>query len=175
MEIQRSFAGRPGCRPVAPRVAAGCHPDAVVVAAAGNGGTGDLTLTDPASDPAVIAVGAATTKGTSATGDDDFAPLSTIGGNNRRPAVIAPGESILSLADPGSNVDLSYPAAKAGPTLVRGSGSSQAAAVTSAAVALLLQARPSLTPDQVRTVLTTSVSPTTGLAAARAVGELNLN
>ncbi|WP_433606220.1 S8 family serine peptidase [Dactylosporangium sp. CA-139114] len=146
----------------------------VVVAAGGNGGNGDITLTDPASDPAVIAVGAATTKGTTNPTDDDFASFSTIGGNNRRPDFIAPGESILSLADPGSNVDLSYPSAKVGTTLVRGSGSSQAAAVTSAAVALLLQARPTLTPDQVKTVLKTSVSTTSGLANARAVGELNL-
>jgi serine protease AprX len=35
----------------------------------------------------------------------------------------------------------------------RGSGTSQAAAVTSGAVALLLQKRPALTPDQVKALL----------------------
>ncbi|MGI5238505.1 S8 family serine peptidase [Dactylosporangium sp. CA-139066] len=147
----------------------------VVVAAAGNDGNGDLVVSDPASDPAVIAVAAGTTKGTASTADDDFASFTTIGGNNKSIDLIAPGESIVSLADPGSNVDLSYPSAKVGTTLLRGSGSSQAAAVTSGAIALLLQARPTLTPDQVKTVLTTSSTYISGLAMQRNIRELNLN
>ncbi|WP_344610757.1 S8 family serine peptidase [Dactylosporangium salmoneum] len=147
----------------------------VVVAAAGNEGNSDLVVSDPASDPAVIAVAAGTTKGTASVADDDFASFATIGGNNRSVDLIAPGESIVSLADPGSNVDLTYPSAKVGTTLLRGSGSSQAAAVTSAAIALLLQARPTLTPDQVKTVLTQSSSFVSGLAMTRNIRELNLN
>ncbi|MFI5912539.1 S8 family serine peptidase [Dactylosporangium sp. NPDC051541] len=147
----------------------------VVVAAAGNEGNGDIVVSDPASDPAVIAVAGGTTKGTASVTDDDFASFATIGGGNRGIDLLAPGESIVSLADPGSNVDLSYPSAKVGTTLLRGSGSSQAAAVTSATIALLLQARPTLTPDQVKTVLTQSASFVSGLAMARNVRELNLN
>ncbi|WP_433202516.1 S8 family serine peptidase [Dactylosporangium sp. CS-047395] len=147
----------------------------VVVAAAGNDGNGDLTVSDPASDPAVIAVAAGTTKGTVTTADDDYASFATIGGTNRSVDLLVPGESILSLADPGSNVDLSYPSAKVGTTLLKGSGSSQAAAVTSAAIALLLQARPTLTPDQVKTVLTQTSSFVSGLAMQRNTKEINLN
>jgi serine protease AprX len=146
----------------------------VVVAAAGNDGNSDLVVSNPASDPAVIAVAASTTKGTASPADDDFASFTTIGGTNRSVSFIAPGESIVSLADPGSNIDLSYPSAKVGSTLLRGSGSSQAAAVTSASIALLLQARPTLTPDQVKTVLTTSASFVSGLAMTRNIKALNL-
>jgi serine protease AprX len=146
----------------------------VVVAAAGNEGNSDIVVSDPASDPAVIAVAAGTTKATASAADDDFATFATIGGSNRSVSFIAPGESIVSLADPGSNVDLTYPSAKVGTTLLRGSGSSQAAAVTSAAVALLLQARPALTSDQVKTVLTTSASFVAGLAMTQNIHELNL-
>jgi serine protease AprX len=42
--------------------------------------------------------------------------------------------------------------------LFKGSGSSQAAAVTSGAVALLLSARPTLTPDQVKALLTSTAN-----------------
>ncbi|MET7419683.1 S8 family serine peptidase [Dactylosporangium sp. NPDC005555] len=147
----------------------------VVVAAAGNEGNNDIVVSDPASDPAVIAVAASSTKGTATVTDDDFASFTTIGGSNRSVDFVAPGESIVSLADPGSNVDLSYPSAKVGTTLLRGSGSSQAAAVTSASVALVLQARPTLTPDQVKTVLNTSASFVSGLAMTRNIRALNVN
>jgi serine protease AprX len=147
----------------------------VVVAAAGNGGNNDLSVSDPGNDPYVIAVGAADTKGTTNAGDDDLASFASLGGGTGRNLdILAPGQSIVSLANPGSNVDLSYPAARVGTTLFRGSGSSQAAAVTSAAVALLLQARPSLTPDQVKATLSGSGTYTSGLSGQRGIREINL-
>jgi serine protease AprX len=146
----------------------------VVVAAAGNGGNGDLIVADPANDPYVISVGAGDTKGTTVANDDDLASFSTLGGTGRNVDVLAPGKSIISLADPGSNVDVSYPAARVGATLFRGSGSSQAAAVTSAAVALLLQARPTLTPDKVKDVLHVTGVDVSGLAGGRGIREINL-
>jgi len=146
----------------------------VVVAAAGNGGVADGTLTDPANDPAVIAVAAASTKGTATTADDDYAPFTTGGGLGRNIDLLAPGESIVSLRDPGSNIDVSYPSARVGTTLFRGSGSSQAAAITSAAAALLLQQHPNLTPDQVKFALMQSGSFVSGTAAGRGIRELNV-
>ena len=45
------------------------------------------------------------------------------------------------------------------PRFFRGSGTSQAAAFTSGTVALLLQQRPTLTPDQVKRILTITADP----------------
>jgi serine protease AprX len=123
----------------------------VVIAAAGNNGSQATMLTNPATDEWIISVGAADTKGT-VTGSDDalasFTNLPTNGG--KQVNLLAPGVSIPSLRDPGSNIDLSFPSARQGSTLFRGSGTSQATAVTSAAAALLLQAKPSATPNQIR-------------------------
>jgi serine protease AprX len=141
----------------------------VVVAAAGNGGAAARTLDDPATDPFVLSVGAADTNGTVSTADDDVAAFTSGGSADRPVDVLAPGESIVSLRDPGSSIDVDYPAARVGDTLFRGSGTSQATAITSAAVALLLQARPWLTPDQVKNLLKRG----TRLAANR-TGELNV-
>ena len=124
----------------------------VVVAAAGNQGNGYGRLTDPANDQWVVAVGAATTKGTTTTADDTFATYSNYD-QSRAPDVLAPGDSITSLRVPGSNIDNTYPAARVGQTLFKGSGTSQAAAVTSAAAALLIQYRPSLTANQIKQYL----------------------
>jgi serine protease AprX len=64
---------------------------------------------------------------------------------------------LVLLRDPGSYIDANYPGGLllADPTqrFFRGSGSSQAAAVTSGAAALLLQYRPRLKPDQVKRLL----------------------
>jgi serine protease AprX len=147
----------------------------VVVVAAGNDGNAETRLTNPATDPFVIAVGAAATKGTVTTADDDLATF-TNGGSMGKPIdVLAPGESILSLRDPGSSIDDTYPAARSGTTLFRGSGTSQATAVTSAAVALLLQARPSLTPDQVKDLLKRGTALTAGKAGALRLKQINVN
>jgi serine protease AprX len=148
----------------------------VVVAAVGNGGG---AMTDPATDQFILNVGSANTNGTASPADDTistFTNLTSSSAANRRADVLAPGQSIVSLSDPGSNIDTSYPAARVGSTLFRGSGTSQATAVISAAVALLLQARPALTPDQVKNVLMYNGSIlTAGNAAGQGYREVNVN
>ncbi|MEU4422480.1 S8 family serine peptidase [Actinoplanes sp. NPDC024001] len=146
----------------------------VVVAAAGNEGNAEAQLTNPATDPYVISVGAAATKGTVSTADDDLAAFSNSGTTGKPLDVLAPGESILSLRDPGSSIDDAFPAARSGTTLFRGSGTSQAAAVTSAAVALLLEAKPSLTPDQVKNLLKRGTALTTGKAGTLKLKQINV-
>ena len=147
----------------------------VVVAAVGNGGG---AMTDPATDQFVLSVGSADTRGTGGTADDTISAFSAMTSGtaaNRRADVLAPGQSIVSLSDPGSNIDTSYPSARVGATLFRGSGTSQATAVTSAAVALLLQARPGLTPDQVKSLLKYNGSVlTAGNAAGLGYREVNV-
>ncbi|HKT01127.1 MAG TPA: S8 family serine peptidase [Rugosimonospora sp.] len=128
----------------------------VVVAAAGNGP--HTKMSDPAIDPFVLSVGSAATYGTLTNADDTASTFNNGSNVTITYDLVAPGEGILSLRNPGSSIDTQYPAARQGDYLFRGSGSSQATAVTSAGVALLLQARPTLTPDQVVQVLTASAT-----------------
>lgn len=131
----------------------------VVVVAAGNDGENRAKMNNPAYDPYVIAVGAADTRGTVTTSDDVVPTFSSPGDAARRPDLVAPGQSIVSLRAPGSYVDEHNPVARVGDRYFRGSGTSQAAAVVSGAAALLLEQRPSLTPDQVKALLTSTATP----------------
>lgn len=119
----------------------------VVVVAAGNDGRSAQLLDMPARNPYVIAVAAARAE---SNGRFSVPNWATTGDGVRNPDVSAPGASIQSLRDPGSRIDAENPAAAVGQYLFKGSGSSQAAAVVSGVAALLLSARPELTPDQVK-------------------------
>lgn len=130
----------------------------VVVTGAGNEGAERATLVNPAVNPFVLAVGAADIRNTATASDDVVAPFSSRSATGRTVDVVAPGVSITSLRDPGSAIDSEHPGAVVEERFFRGSGTSQAAAVASGAVALLLQARPSLTPDQVKAVLKSSAT-----------------
>jgi hypothetical protein len=134
----------------------------VVVVAAGNRGFGNPKLNNPALNPSLIAVGAADTQGTIDPGDDTVPDFSSRGDESRSPDFVAPGKSLISLRDPGSFIDESFPEAVVGDRFFRGSGTSQAAAVVSGAVASLLQKHPDLTPDQVKTLLADSAVPLPG-------------
>lgn len=129
----------------------------VVVAATGNDGRG-TQLAMPAVNPYVIAVGAADHVGTLTTTDDRVATFSNYARGTRRPDLLAPGVGVLALRSPGSWLDVQHPTAVRGERYFRGSGTSQAAAVTSGAAALLLQQRPELTPDQVKEILRSSAT-----------------
>jgi serine protease AprX len=97
-------------------------------------------------------------------------------GTAARPVdIVAPGRSIASLRAPGSLIDVDHPAARSGTRFMRGSGSSQASAVVAGAVALMLQARPTLTPDHVKNLLKLSARPMTAATTLdRGVGMLNV-
>ncbi len=131
----------------------------VVVVSGGNDGRGAKTLGNPARNPFVIAVGASTWD------PSKFSfrvpSWSSTGDMVRNPDFVAPGESIASLRVPESYLDVTYPGARVHEPLTctglfRGSGTSQAAAVVSGSVALLLAQRPTLTPDQVKALLATT-------------------
>jgi serine protease AprX len=128
----------------------------VVVVAAGNDGR--TKMVNPAMDPLLLAVGAAATKGTISTADDTTSTFNSGADVTITFPVVAPGEGIVSLRDPGSNIDNNYPAARQGDYMFRGSGTSQASAVTSAAIALLLQSRPRLSAYDVRQLLIASAT-----------------
>jgi serine protease AprX len=134
----------------------------VVVVAAGNDGNVQ-PLRNPALDPFVIAVGALNTNGT-ATFDDDTVPdFSNCGTEDRHVDVVAPGVSIVSLRNPNSYADVNYPDARVGDQFFKGTGTSQAAAVVSGAVALILSKKPNLSAYQVKTLLTETARPVEGV------------
>jgi serine protease AprX len=150
----------------------------VVVAAAGNtGGAPD----SPGADPYVITVGATDDRGTTGVGDDLVEPFSSFGTpplSSAKPDVVAPGRRIVSIRAPGSSLDKLLPdrvvTASNGATYFRLTGTSMATAVVSGAVALLLEAHPNLTPNQVKAVLKGTARPfgqTSGTAPnAAAIG-----
>jgi serine protease AprX len=148
----------------------------VVVVSGGNNGFGSGKLNNPAYDPNVIAVGAADDSDTPAMTSDDVVPdFSSRGDADRRVDVTAPGRSVVSLRDPGSYIDTLFPGARYDDRFFKGSGTSQAAAVVSGAVALLLDQRPGLTPDQVKALLQKTASPMPMAdAAGRGAGQVNL-
>ncbi|MGD0712755.1 MAG: S8 family serine peptidase [Gaiellaceae bacterium] len=127
----------------------------VVVAAAGNTGfqrrASAPGLADPAYDPYVIAVGGSDSMGTTTTSDDQVASYSaSAAGGRTRPDFVAPGSHLQGLRVPGSWLDVNHPEGQLDARYFRGSGTSQAAAITSGAIALILQKYPNLTPDLVR-------------------------
>jgi serine protease AprX len=124
----------------------------VVVAAAGNQGIFTRTLDMPADDPFVIAAGATDTRNTTTPWDDRVADFSSRS-RFRTPDVVAPGTLTVSLRVPGSTLDSEFAGARVGAKFFRGSGTSQAAAVTSGLAARLIAARPWLNPDQVKALL----------------------
>jgi serine protease AprX len=151
----------------------------VVVVSVGNDGAAGTSVTMPAANPYIISVGAADNQATSTRTDDTVADFSSVGNATRHADLVAPGKSIGGLRDPGSYVDVNYPTGlvpgDVSGRLFRGSGSSQAAAVVSGSVALLLQARPNLTPDQVKGLLMSTADAMPKVTGyAKGAGQLNI-
>lgn len=125
----------------------------VVVVSAGNVGDNGM-LHPPANDPFVITVGAADDLGTPDTGDDLLATYSPQGATMDgivKPDLVAPGNNIVSLLSRShSRLSREHPDHVVNRYYFRMSGTSMASAVTTGAVALLLQDEPELNPDQVK-------------------------
>ena len=149
-----------------------------VVAATGNEGfvrrTGSLT--NPAIDPLILAVGAADTHGTQGYGDDTVATFSSTGSWSRPVDILAPGAHIVSLRDPGSYIDKHYGSTGyVTSTLFRGSGTSESAAMVSGAAALIIQQHPEITPDTLKHLLLGNGEALEHAAStAQGRGEINL-
>ncbi len=132
----------------------------VVVVAAGNDGLGSA-LRNPATNPYVIAVGASDPNGTGDSIDDQVLGFSSCGSKARHVDVVAPGKSIASSYAAGSTSAVANPDAISG-TLMRGTGTSQAAAVVSGGAALLVEQRPQATPDQIKALIVGNANSISG-------------
>jgi serine protease AprX len=154
----------------------------VVVAAAGNTGyqrgNNAPGLADPAYDPFVLAAGASDSRGTSATDDDAVASFSASSsgcGSCKNPDVLAPGAHVQGLRVPNSWIDANHPEGQIDTRYFRGSGTSQAAAILSGAVALVLQKYPTMSPDLVKRFFQTNgVKLTSFDSQAQGWGEIRL-
>jgi serine protease AprX len=142
----------------------------VVVAAGGNNGASPEGrtryggVTSPGNAPWVLTVGGMSHMGTNKRSDDTVAVFSSRGPGAidyaAKPDVLAPAVGIESLAAPGSTLYSTWPQ-----FLLRGtvetpqfpylsmSGTSMSAPVVSGTVALMIQANPTLTPNQVKAIL----------------------
>jgi serine protease AprX len=170
----------PNLDPLSYAVEAAWRKGIVVVVSAGNDGATATRLGMPAVNPYVLAVGAADPLGTEDRADDTVATFSSRGNATRHADLLAAGRSVVSLRTQGSYIDTNYPSAEVAdatgnPRFFRGSGTSQAAAVVSGSVALLLQQRPALTPDQVKNLLVQTADPLTGAdPIAAGAGQLDI-
>jgi subtilisin family serine protease len=182
--VQESSTTDPLCHAVTRAVAAGI----TVVASAGNMGRdkdGSQVLggiSSPGSCPAAITVGAVSTQNTAARGDDTLASYSSRGPTKYdfaiKPDLVAPGTRIVAPQAKGSWLATNYtsPTVAGVPSnaYMALSGTSMAAAVVSGGVALLVQANPYLTPQQIKLALqsTATFMPKPGLVGAGA-GSVN--
>jgi serine protease AprX len=154
----------------------------VVVTAAGNTGyqrgNGAPGLADPGYDPYVIAAGAADTQGTATTKDDTVAAFSASSagcGGCKNPDFLAPGAHMQGLRVPNGWIDANHPEGRLDDTYFRGSGSSEAAAIVSGAVALVLQRYPTMSPDLVKRYFQTNAVKLASFdSQAQGAGEIRL-
>jgi serine protease AprX len=141
----------------------------VVVAAAGNDGqTGEAVSYAPGNDPFVITAGALDDRGTSLLSDDIVASWSSRGVTQdgfTKPDVLAPGNKLIAPLAPTSSFPALCRSCKVGRTYFRLSGTSMATAVVSGTVALMLQNKPALSPNQVKGTLVATGRKVTGAVA----------
>jgi serine protease AprX len=135
----------------------------VVVASAGNTGPEPMTVGVPGNVPYVITVGAMTDNRTpDDESDDQITSFSATGPTVEgfvKPEMVAPGGRLLGMMNKSNRIPKEHTRFHDGDSYYYMSGTSQAAAVVSGVVALLLEAEPLLTPDQVKCKLMSSARP----------------
>ena len=146
----------------------------VVVAAAGNRGSGsDAVKYAPGNDPYVITVGAVDDKNTKGVTDDQITSWSSRGTTQdgfAKPDLYAPGAHIVSTLAPNSAFATMCPSCVRDGGYIQAGGTSMAAPIISGIVAAILEKRPTWTPNQVKGAL---LSTTRTITSGREVDALN--
>lgn len=141
------------------------HHGIAVFVAAGNEGPESGTIGTPGISPTVITVGAVDDRDTEEVSDDEKAPFSSRGPTVDdwvKPDLYAPGTSIVSLSVPGSPLEKQYPESRVGEHYIRLSGTSMATPFCAGVAALLLEANPRLSPNDIKGILMQTARPMAG-------------
>ncbi len=135
----------------------------VVVVSAGNTGPDPMTIGVPGNNPYVITVGAMTDSYTPDDPSDDvMTTFSSAGPTHEgfvKPEVVAPGGHVVARSRYQSRLATDHPEYHDQDRYFTMSGTSQAAAVVTGTVALMLDAKPWLTPDDVKCQLLQTARP----------------
>jgi serine protease AprX len=138
-----------------------------VVFSAGNTGSGQHTLNPYAVAPWVISVGATDERGYLA----NFSSRGDMGSALFRPTLVAPGVNVVSLRSTGASVTGTVGVIEADknrlspaelPFYTTASGTSFSAPQVAGTIALMLEANPRLTPQQIRDILQRTATPLPG-------------
>nr|WP_319418023.1 S8 family peptidase [Virgibacillus necropolis] len=125
----------------------------VVCVAAGNSGPDQRTIATPGISSKVVTVGAIDDQNTVDRADEEVASFSSRGpacGGVSKPDLLAPGANIISLRAPGSFLDKITKSNRVEDNYFSLSGTSMATPICSGVAALVLQAYPEFSPDEVK-------------------------
>jgi subtilisin family serine protease len=135
----------------------------VVVASAGNTGPDAMTIGVPGNVPYIVTVGAMTDSYTPDDRTDDRLTWFTAAGPTHegfvKPDLVAPGGHLRGVMPKDSYIPNTFPQFHDGKRYFAMSGTSQATAVVTGIVALMLQFDPDLTPDEVKFQLQAASRP----------------
>jgi serine protease AprX len=160
----------------------------VVVCSAGNNGRdGYVTVTSPCNSRKVITVGATNAHHTADISDDTITTYSSRGPTAldlvAKPDLVAPGNRVVSLRSPGSQLDLLFPERRmagdpSNPSVkeyYEMSGTSMASPIVAGTAALMIEQDPSLNPGTVKARLMASArKPATGDPLVTGAGLLDI-
>lgn len=139
------------------------HQGIVVCAAAGNSGPQRSTIGTPAIDPFIITVGATADQDTVDRDDDVIAEYSSRGptvDGLEKPDIYAPGTNIIAPLAPNSALAQQLSEQVVDDNYVQLSGTSMATPICAGIIALILESRGSLSPNDIKAVLKVTAEPT---------------
>ena len=159
----------------------------VVVAAGNDGNAGSMTITSPGNSRKVITVGSLTDNGTGTDYTDDYVSSfsstgPTVGDLVLKPDLVAPGNRIVAAVAQGTTLANLLPgrvvnctANQCGSIYLEMSGTSMATPLVSAAVALMLEKNPTLSPATVKARLMRSARKISADASSAGAGLLDVD